>query len=54
MAHASALDLRMSGYNVGECIEISLCEVKTVDISSSLQLRENFQARLNAFLTLRG
>jgi len=37
----------------GECIEISLCEVKTVNITSSLRLRGNFQARLDA-LTLRG
>ena len=32
---------------IGECIEISLCELKTVDIGSSLRLRERFQARLN-------
>jgi len=52
-AHASAVDFRMVRHGVGEGIEISLCEIKTMNISSSSRLRENFQARLDALLTLR-
>ena len=38
MSHASPVDSRMTRYGVGECIEISLCEVKTANISSNLAL----------------
>ena len=42
-----AMDFRMVRHGVGEGIEISLCEIKTMNIGSSSRLRENFQARLD-------
>src|SRR6185503_12670230 len=52
--HANAVDFRLARHGIGQGIEIRLCEIKAVNISSSCRLRENIQPRFNALFAPRG